>query len=168
MDQIHAFYLFFHLFPLSFPLYLVHYSTNLPNEVVETLKGQAKYVTLGRTKEQYFVKLGEGRWIGDLDEGAMKGYNEIHATVGANFDAALTGMVFGKVGRFPFYTYKHCNFTLVGQGDTMLFSFQGGFMGYTDTKAEGSNLEKVNILSNRRTSSSLKMIKTALDRIRQR
>ena len=86
------------LFRLSFPLYLVHYSTNLPNEVVESLKGEAKYVTLGRTKEWYFVKLGEGQWIGDLQEGAMKGYNEIRTGVGANFDAALTGMVFGKVG----------------------------------------------------------------------
>lgn len=98
MDQIHAPYFCFTYFLISFPLYLVHYSTNLPNELVETLKGEAKYVTLGQTKEQYFVKLGEGRWIGDFHDGAMKGYNEIRADVGANFDAGLTGMVFGKVG----------------------------------------------------------------------
>ncbi|KDR77651.1 hypothetical protein GALMADRAFT_1326499 [Galerina marginata CBS 339.88] len=109
-----------------------HYSTNLPTKVVEALNGSAKYVTLGRTKEWYFVKPGAGQWIGNLHDETTKGCDGMRVTLGENFDAALNGIIFGKQFQI-----------LIGQGGNMLFMFPAGFNAWTDDEGAESNLKKL-------------------------
>lgn len=100
--------------------HLFYHSPNLPTAVVKSLK-EATYVTLGPTKDWYFVGLGEGQWTANLPEAELEVSNRVRAGMGAKFYSTLTGIVFGK-------------------GATVLLMFQDTIRGFVDTEVGGTDL----------------------------
>ncbi|PPQ80852.1 hypothetical protein CVT26_015180 [Gymnopilus dilepis] len=76
-----------------------HFDPTIPKELLEKLKGQAEYVTLGPSKDRYFVKLPATAWTANLPDEAVKDHQELRARLGPNFDTTL---IYGlSVGFLP-------------------------------------------------------------------